>query len=192
MAVQEYKLNLAIADFEQSMQMLRHYDSFHWDITKFCFGQICVIIGACWYIYEKYTNSNNTTVNNPKFIIGVLLILSALFTLLCILSLLRNRTYFCKVSHYINEHRNNALKENEYGFGNLSNMWTDLTHPQLKDWMSTQFLSIYLLSICMIGSICFATYTLINDQFRICLTFFVGFLTLCLMIILSYWILKDS
>ena len=53
MDIEEYNKELIRSDFEQSMEMLRHYDTFHWDITKFCVSQILIVIGACWYIYEK-------------------------------------------------------------------------------------------------------------------------------------------
>lgn len=188
----DYKLNLTIADFEQSMEMLRHYDSFHWDITKFCFGQICVVIGACWYIYERSLNNSTGKLIDCNLLIGILLALSALFTLLCILSLLRNRTYFCKVSHYINEHRNNAIKENTFGFENKSNMWTDENLPKPIDWLSTQFLSIYLLAVCMVVSACYAVYCIADVEYRVFLVILSCLLTLGIFIWLSYLILRDS
>lgn len=188
----DYKLNLTIADFEQSMEMLRHYDSFHWDITKFCFGQICVVIGACWYIYERSLNNSTGKLIDCNLLIGILLSLSALFTLLCILSLLRNRTYFCKVSHYINEHRNNAIKENAFGFENKSNMWTDENLPKSIDWLSTQFLSIYLLAVCMVVSACYAVYCMADVEYRVFLVILSCLLTLGIFIWLSYLILRDS
>ena len=94
-------------------------------------------------------------------IIVLLLIVSGLFTLLCILALLRNRVYFCKVSHYINEHRNLCLNQQPFGFSNKSGMWTDYRFPKLTDWTSTQFISIYLLSLCLVAFTCTSIYLVI-------------------------------
>lgn len=112
MDIEEYNKELIRSDFEQSMEMLRHYDTFHWDITKFCVSQILIVIGACWYIYEKQDPSYKffNFFGISISVIAILLVVSGLFTLLCVLALLRNRVYFCKMSNYVNELRNNYLK----------------------------------------------------------------------------------
>lgn len=164
MDVNEYKKDLLIADFEQSMEMLRHYDNFHWDVTKFCFSQICVIIGACWYVHEQNASKHYFDIFGLNVQLNaILLLLSSLFTMLCILALLQNRKYFCKVSHYINEHRNNALNENIFGFCDNSNIWRDYTLPLIFDWKSTQLVSVYLLSICFIALYIIAIYLFLGS-----------------------------
>lgn len=193
MPEKQYKRDILHSDFEQSMEMLRHYDSFHWDITKFCFGQICVIIGACWYIYEKIPEQKQSLMlfGHEIPIIGVLLILSSLFTLLCIISLLRNRTYFCRVSHYINEIREYSLRDNELQFDNESKMWTNRQHPPLKDGLSTQSLSIYLLSMCMVLSAAIGSSMLFSPDQQECAGISIGVATIIILIILYCCILKD-
>lgn len=193
MPEKQFKRDILHSDFEQSMEMLRHYDSFHWDITKFCFGQICVIIGACWYIYEK-SQSSLITVNIfglDVAVIALLLLLSSLFTLLCIISLLRNRTYFCKVSHYINEMRKYSLSENELNFTNESNMWSDRTHPPLRSGLSTQSLSVYLLAFCMVLSTVVGASMLFPTDMQLQASIVIGLATFIILIILYCYILRD-
>lgn len=187
----DYSKDLLISDFEQTMEMLRHYDNFHWDLTKFCFSQIIVVIGACWYIHSdsKIVNLSVENLNLP--IIPILLVFSALFTLLCILSLLRNRAYFCKVSHYINEQRNKAISNNDFGFSNDSEMWSDYQFPKLKDWFSTQFLSIYLLSLCMIFASFVASYILLPDNLALWGAIGVAIITIIIIVYLGSNVLKD-
>ena len=48
-----YKKDILVTDFQQCMYMLRHYDSINWDLSKFCFGQIIVVVGACWTILNR-------------------------------------------------------------------------------------------------------------------------------------------
>ena len=183
----EYQKNFITTDYEQAMEMLRHYDTFHWDITKFCFSQILVVIGACWYIHEKaginFKVFNFFGIELP--IIVLLLIVSSLFTLLCILAVLRNRVYFCKMSHYINEHRDHCLKQQPFGFSNQSGMWTDYTFPKLIDWTSTQFISIYLLSICLVAFACTSIYLIIETH-EVMACVITGLLTLAIILFLGW------
>ena len=185
----EYQKEFLLADYEQAMEMLRHYDKFHWDITKFCFSQILVVIGACWYIHEK-VNANFKVFNFfgiELSIIVLLLIVSGLFTLLCIFALLRNRGYFCKMSNYINEHRNHCLKMSPLGFTNQSKMWTDYKYPKLFDLTSTQFISVYLLSVCLVAFTCTSAYMLINNC-KILACVVTGLITLFIIIGLGWLI----
>lgn len=194
MDIQEYHKDFITSDYEQSMEMLRHYDKFHWDLTKFCISQILIIIGACWYIYEKrdpsYKMFNFFGIDISVIII--LLIVSGLFTLLCILALLRNRVYFCKMSNYINELRNNYLKEKPFGFNNKSRMWTNYKYPQRIDWISTQFISVYLLSLCLIFFACTSTYMLVSKDCAGFMCIIVGVLTIIIIFALGSVVCRDN
>lgn len=165
-----FATELLKSDFEQSMEMLRHYDNFHWDITKFCFSQICVIIGACWYILDEGKSDKIVGVS----IVPVLLTVSAFFTLICILSLCRNRQYFCKVSHYINELRNKAVSDNSVAFRNQSKMWVDMLLPIENDWRSTQLFSIYLLALCFASFCMGISFYIINNECKLLTSVLIG------------------
>jgi hypothetical protein len=139
MDIEEYNKELIRSDFEQSMEMLRHYNTFHWDITKFCVSQILIVIGACWYIYEKQDPSYKffNFFGISISVIAILLVVSGLFTLLCVLALLRNRVYFCKMSNYVNELRNNYLKNVPFGFSNQSKMWINYKYPKYLSYRNS-------------------------------------------------------
>jgi hypothetical protein len=98
--------------------------------------------------------------SGTRYIIVLLLLFSALFVLLSIIVVVKNRTYFVKMSRYLNECRDYAIQNNVIGFDNKSNMWHDYKYPKRIDWFSTQMLCLYLLtllfmalSICSLGLI---------------------------------------
>ena len=141
----EYCGQLLIEDFSQSMEMHRHYDSLNWQITKFAFGEILVAIGACWTVFtlEPETMSNQ----NLKWLVMFLICLvSWLFGMLSIYTIVKNRSYFVRTARHINDLRNHVLQRKPYGFDNKANFWTDPSKPKVRDWRSTQFSSLYMLS----------------------------------------------
>lgn len=112
-----YKKDILVTDFQQCMYMLRHYDTINWDLSKFCFGQIIVVIGACWTILNRERGSEQTlwdvySNGTSNYIVGGVLLLSACFVFLTLIAIARNRTYFVLMGRYLNEHRQNVTKNN--------------------------------------------------------------------------------
>lgn len=150
----EYLKDMMAVDFQECMGMLRHYDSVNWDLTKFTFGQVLVVIGACWTILNAEREKGETLWNVlndglSNYIIGGVLLLSACFVFLTLLVILKNRMYFVKVSRYLNEHRRNVLQAHPFGFANQSQMWHNPDFPPVIDKKSTQLLCVYLFMICL-------------------------------------------
>ena len=154
----QYSKQLLVNDFQQAFYMLRHYDDVNWNLTKFSFGQILVSLGACWTIFFEANKSNALSILRSYYSVGifVLLVLSVAFTLISILGICKNRTYFVKVSRYINEHRKFALDNSELSFHNVSKMWNNPKMPKNLDWCSTQLICLYLLCGCYILEIILA------------------------------------
>lgn len=154
----QYSKQLLVNDFQQAFYMLRHYDDVNWNLTKFSFGQILVSLGACWTIFFEANKSNALSILRSYYSVGifVLLVLSAAFTLISILGICKNRTYFVKVSRYVNEHRKFALDNNDLCFHNVSKMWNNPKMPKNLDWCSTQLICLYLLCGCYILEIILA------------------------------------
>ena len=154
----QYSKQLLVNDFQQAFYMLRHYDDVNWNLTKFSFGQILVSLGACWTIFFEANKSNALSILRSYYSVGifVLLVLSAAFILISILGICKNRTYFVKVSRYINEHRKFALDNSELSFHNVSKMWNNPKMPKNLDWCSTQLICLYLLCGCYILEIILA------------------------------------
>ena len=141
----DYCGNLLIEDFSQSMEMHRHYDTLNWQITKFAFGEIIVAIGACWTVFSLDKGQSNT---NLKWLVMFLICLASwLFGILSIYTIVKNRRYFVRTARHINELRHHVLKRNPYGFKNAAHFWEDPNYPKVRDWSSTQFTSLYMLSI---------------------------------------------
>ena len=154
----QYSKQLLVNDFQQAFYMLRHYDDVNWNLTQFSFGQILVSLGACWTIFFEANKSNALSILRSYYSVGifVLLVLSAAFILISILGICKNRTYFVKVSRYINEHRKFALDNSELSFHNVSKMWNNPKMPKNLDWCSTQLICLYLLCGCYILEIILA------------------------------------
>lgn len=155
---------LLVNDFQQAFYMLRHYDEVNWNLTKFSFGQILVSLGACWTIFFEANKAAALPILKSYYMLGIfiLLVLSAAFTLISILGICKNRTYFVKVSRYINEFRKFALDNNGISFANISGMWMNPKFPKNKDWGSTQMICLYLLCGCYVLEIGLAAVTLDN------------------------------
>jgi len=141
----DYCGQLLIEDFSQSMEMHRHYDSLNWQITKFAFGEILVAIGACWTVFtlEPETMSNQ---NLKWFVMFLICLISWLFGVLSIYTIVKNRSYFVRTARHINDLRNHVLQRKPYGFDNKANFWADPSKPKVRDWRSTQFTSLYMLT----------------------------------------------
>lgn len=151
----EYLKDMMAVDFQECMGMLRHYDSVNWDLTKFTFGQVLVVIGACWTILNAERKKGETLWNvlndgMSNYIVGSVLFLSACFVFLTLSVILKNRTYFVKMSRYLNEHRKNVLQEQPFGFVNQSKMWCNPDFPPIIDKKSTQLLCVYLFAMCLV------------------------------------------
>lgn len=163
---ESFRKEMLVSDFQQCMEMLRHYDGVNWDLTKFSFGQLLIVIGACWTILVQERNGNETLMDvlrdgNTNYIVGGILLLSTFFLYLTLIAILRNRCYFVLMSRYINEHRDNILKEHPFGFQNDSNMWHDCNFPNIIDWKSTQFAFTYLFFFLCVLLLFFSFYCLL-------------------------------
>ena len=148
-----FQKDLLVNDFQQCMYMLRHYDSVNWDLTKFSFGQILVVIGACWTILNHEREVGKTLLDVYKdgisnYIVGGILVLSTCFVFLTLAAIMRNRTYFVLMGRYLNEHRRNVFKDKPFGFENESKMWNNPAYPTTIDWKSTQMICVILFFIC--------------------------------------------
>lgn len=161
-----FQKDLLVNDFQQCMYMLRHYDSVNWDLTKFSFGQILVVIGACWTILNHEREVGKTLLDVYKdgisnYIVGGILVLSTCFVFLTLTAIMRNRTYFVLMGRYLNEHRRNVFKDKPFGFENESKMWNNPAYPTTIDWKSTQMICVILFFICYILLSFMALYSLL-------------------------------
>lgn len=140
----DYCGQLLIEDFSQSMEMHRHYDSMNWQITKFAFGEMLLAIGACWTVFSLDKTQTNS---NLKWLVMFFICLASwLFGVLSIYTIVKNRRYFVRTARHINELRHHVLQRKPYGFGNIANFWEDPGYPKVRDWSSTQFISLYMMT----------------------------------------------
>lgn len=176
---------LLVNDFQQAFYMLRHYDEVNWNLTKFAFGQVLVSIGACWTIFYKSCELSDNKVLQDYSLIGmvIILLLSAGFSLMTILAICKNRSYFVRVSRYINEHRHFAIECTKEVFTNISKMWDNPNFPRVKDLDSTQMICLYLLFVCYLLELAFAGGLILIEGFCFCKLFIVIILFLLAMIV---------
>ena len=140
----DYCGQLLIEDFSQCMEMHRHYDSMNWHITKFAFGEILVAIGACWTVFNL--DMAKDTIPDLKWIVMLLICAASLiFGLMAIFTIVKNRVYFVRTARHINELRHHVLQRKPYDFKNKARFWEDPEYPAVRDYDSTQFVSLYML-----------------------------------------------
>lgn len=161
---------LLVNDFQQAFYMLRHYDDVNWNLTKFAFGQVLVSLGACWTIYYKSCELSDNKVLQDYSLVGmiVVLLLSAAFSLMTILAICKNRSYFVRVSRYINKHRHITFECYKESFANTSKMWENPCFPKVKDWGSTQMICLYLLCACYFLELILAGCLALIDGIYLC------------------------
>lgn len=140
----DYCGQILVNDFTQSMYTHRHYDSLNWQITKFAFGEILVAIGACWSVFN-WDLAKETSPNLKWIVMAIICGASLIFGIMAIFTIVKNRVYFVRTSRHINELRHHVLQRQPYGFLNESNFWENPAYPKVKDYDSTQFLSLYML-----------------------------------------------
>lgn len=141
----EYCEQLLLSDFSQCMKMHRHYDTMNWQITKFAFGEILVAIGACWTVYSLET-AQSSSLDLKWFVMFLICMASWLFGILSVYTIVKNRRYFVRTSRHINELRHHVLNRKPYGFKNKAVFWADYNYPKVRDWSSTQFISLYMVT----------------------------------------------
>ena len=130
-------------DFNQCFNQMRHYDSQIWDITKFAFSGYTLLLGSAVGI-NKYSLEKNIDLN-PVSILILMIGLSVGIFMYCLI--IRNRTYFIRVTHYINEHREHFLKDKPLGFENKTRFYTKPYEPSFFDLLSSQLFLSYLLAL---------------------------------------------
>lgn len=140
----DYCGQFLVNDFTQSMYTHRHYDTLNWQITKFAFGEILVAIGACWSVFN-WDLAKETSPNLKWIVMTIICGASLLFGFISIFTIVKNRVYFVRTSRHINELRHHVLQRQPYGFNNEANYWENPAYPDVKDYDSTQFLSLYML-----------------------------------------------
>lgn len=157
----DYCGQFMIEDFSQSMEAHRHYDSMNWQITRFAFGEILVAIGACWTVFnlDMVTNVNS----NLKWIIMLIIcVVSLIFGIMAIFTIVKNRVYFVRTARHINELRHHVLSRKPYGFNNDTKFWDNPRYPSVRDYDSTQFVSLYMLVLLNMALAAAATFSLIK------------------------------
>lgn len=148
--MEDYQKQFMSDDYNQSMEMLRHYDNNNWEITKFAVSEMLLAVGACWTLYTLSIPSESTS--TPSLSLSQVLIItfvicfgSFLFGLLSLFLVGKNRVYFAKTARHINNYRNHALASHPLAFQCARDYWSNPTYPKAMSWKSTHLLCFYLL-----------------------------------------------
>jgi len=110
-------------DFNQCFQQMRYYDAQIFDILKFMFTAYTVLIGVALGLFKSDLQVNLTIPIVISLMIG--LILGAFMFYLVLI----NRSYYVRVTRYINEQRKLFLAFKPLGFENISRMYTNEKQP---------------------------------------------------------------
>lgn len=130
-------------DFNQCFQEMRYNDAQIFDIFKFMFTAYTALIGVALGLY-KFGIEKNMDLTLPALTAISADLLLGLFMFALVI---RNRVYFVKVTHYINEQRDMFFKFKPLGFGNKSGMYTNHLQPPFFNWCSSQICFAYIIAI---------------------------------------------
>jgi hypothetical protein len=144
------------ADFDESFQQMRHYDSQIFDVCKFAFLGYSSVLGVGIGLYEVGFRKNLNLVFPIVAIVSVGLIVGVMVLGLII----RNRVYFVVNTRYIKELRAHFLASKPLGFQNNSAMYTDWLLPPYFDVWSSHLLVSYViafLNTALVGFLLYVT-----------------------------------
>lgn len=144
-------------DFIQNFNQMRHYDAQIFDTFKFLFSCYIGLVGFSLGLYQ-FGVKENIDLRLPGMAALTIGLLLGVFMYAVVL---RNRVYFVKSARYINEQRKLFLALRPLGFGNISDMYTNPSHPPYFQWRSTQFwfsLVIALFNSVLLGVLFYIKY----------------------------------
>jgi hypothetical protein len=135
-------------DFSDTYSQMRHYDDRIWDIVKFAFGQLLLVASLAWAVYG-FGNDPDTkdALRHWGLVIFTLVLISYLFSLLCIATIAVVRTYYVRAAKYVNEHRTFFLNDNVVEFPNASRFYTQEDDPRIFDPKSSQMFAVYFITL---------------------------------------------
>jgi len=130
------------ADFSECFQQMRHYEEQLINICKFAFFAYSSITATALGLY-KFGIEKEVDLRGLASIIVLIGLIIGLFLFWIIV---RNRVYFVRVTHYINEIRGTFLECKPMGFENKSQMYTDWKQPAFYNRYSSQLLFCYMVA----------------------------------------------
>lgn len=142
--VQE-SVEFLLAEYEQSFQHLRHYDSTQNTIMTFSITGYAAIFAAAYAFYQYDSQSI------AKFLfISLILLLSAIAGILVLSLFSRNRLYYTIVTKQVNSIRNYFLNNSELDFLTFNKSYLNPEKPLNFNPISTYSMYIYL--VCILNS----------------------------------------
>lgn len=143
---------LMLADFEQSYEQLRHYDS--------------QIIGTVKFLLVFYTGAFSVLIGGYECIspetkvlwVRLLLSLSFVAGIIGLIILVSTRTYFVRVARLLNEMRSIYVSDATNAFSNHAGMPVDVGFPRFYNPTSSHSFFVYLVSVINAfigGALCF-------------------------------------
>lgn len=175
-------------DFNQCFQQMRHHDTQIFDILKFMFTAYTVLIGAALGLFKSNLQVNLTFPIVISLIIG--LILGAFMFYLVLI----NRSYYVRVTRYINEQRKLFLSFKPLGFENISHMYTNAKQPYFSR-ESTQIWLAYIigtLNSTLLGVLLFITFDSYRYRWLIVIGGGLAFFSIQLVIVIKYLKSQES
>jgi len=175
-------------DFNQCFQQMRHHDTQIFDILKFMFTAYTVLIGAALGIFKANLQVDFTMPIIISLIIG--LILGAFMFYLVLI----NRSYYVRVSRYINEQRKLFLALKPFGFENTSRMYIDEKQPYFSRESSQIWLAYIIgaLNSTLLGVLLFIVLALYSYKWLIVIGGGLAFLSIQLVIVIKYLKSQES
>ena len=175
-------------DFNQCFQQMRHHDTQIFDILKFMFTAYTVLIGAALGIFKANLQVDFTMPIIISLIIG--LILGAFMFYLVLI----NRSYYVRVSRYINEQRKLFLALKPFGFENTSRMYIDAKQPYFSRESSQIWLAYIIgaLNSTLLGVLLFIVLASYSYKWLIVIGGGLAFLSIQLVIVIKYLKSQES
>lgn len=134
---EEKSLEFLKIDFQECFEQMRHYDKLLWQVTVGILSLYAAIL-ATVFMKSKYF---------PTSVLGFIVFGGFIVGIIALWFLLKSRIYYVKVARFVNEVREQYLKNKPLGIENKAGLYTDPEYPKYSNLTSSQLTSVYVMMI---------------------------------------------
>jgi len=137
-----HSIELLKIDFQECFNQMRHYDNLIWQVTAGILSLDAAILAV---IFNLLDSKETVKPVLPLFISSVIALGGLIIGLFALYFILKTRIYYVKVARYVNEVREQYLKENPLGIRNQAGLYTNPSFPKIANFKSSQLVPSYIL-----------------------------------------------
>lgn len=189
---------LLVADFNQSCELVRHYEEGFRKMMEYSFTVTAAVVAAYAALILHFGVTPRT-----RTLGGLALVLTALAGIMILMSLARNRVFFTFTCRHVNAIRRVYVDRRPGGFDNKAGFYTDHRRPKIYDPASPHTLQLYFFAFfnALLFAAAVETLPIVDADAKLLtvagnvwwgLVVVVGFFIVQVGMVLDYWAKKEK